>query len=40
MNSQVILEHCSGCKAKSDKECTEQEGQEKAKKLLKKKYKS
>ena len=31
MNAQVILEHCSECKAKCNKECTEQEGWEKAK---------
>ena len=29
MNAQVVLEHCSGCKAKCDKEHIEQEGQEK-----------
>ena len=31
MNAQSILDHCSGCKAKCDKECAEHEGQEEVK---------
>ena len=31
MNTNSILDHHSGCKAKHNKECAEQEGQEKAK---------
>ena len=32
MNAQNILDHHSGCKAKCDRECMEQGGQEKVKK--------
>ena len=40
MNTQNVLDQCSGCTAKHNKECMEQEGQEKAKKSHKKKSKS
>ena len=40
MNTQHILDHHSGCKAKCDRDCMEQERQEKMKKLHKKKSKS
>ena len=37
MNAQSMLDHCSGCKAKHNEECVEQEGEEMAKKLHKQK---
>ena len=40
MNTQSVLDHCSGCKAKHNKEHMEQEGQEKVKRSYKKKSKS
>ena len=40
MNALNIMDHHSGCKAKHDKECAGQEGQEKAEKSHKKKFKS
>ena len=40
MSPQSVLEHHSGCKAKCAKECAEQEGNEKARKLHKKKSKA
>ena len=40
INTQSILDHCSGCKAKCDKQHIKQEGQEKAKKPHMKKSKS
>ena len=39
-NTQSILDHHSGCKAKHNKECVEQERQEKVKKSQKKESKS
>ena len=39
MSAQSILEHHSGCKAECTKECAEQEGHEKVKKLHKKRFK-
>ena len=33
MNAQGILDHHTGCKAKHDKECVEQEGQETGEKV-------
>ena len=40
MSAQSVLEHHSGCKAKCTKECAEQEGNKKVRKLHKKKYKA
>ena len=40
MSAQSVLDHHLGCKAKHAKEHAEQEGQEKVKKLHKKKSKS